>query len=145
MMKYACMYWYLAENSMSGLWGGGVPNSDSGYTRLRLGVPTSIINLNDKVCQETISTERELYTILIQHTDMNKGKTRVGKNIIKLENDIAPLSTGGTRSARTEHSENWPLPVREKQYPMRELTWNSSPFKIFSGFRNCRFEPRTQP
>ena len=55
--------------------------------------------------QDKITTEHELYTIIIQHMDTNKGHTRGAPSII-IGNYFASFATGGTRSAWTEHPEN---------------------------------------
>ena len=100
--KYICMYWYPAQYSMSELWCGGVPTSDSGYTRLRLGVPThSLIPATRYACQwqETMSTEHELYTIWIQHMDTNEGQTHRAPSS-RIRDYFASLATGGVCSTQ---------------------------------------------
>ena len=87
----------------------------------------------------------ELYTIQIQHKDMNKGQTFVVRNSSKFGNDGASLAKGGTCSAWTEHLDNWSLPGSKKDYRGCALTRNYSPSESFSGFQNCRFEPSTRP
>ena len=112
---------------------------------LDLVFPLSLFKPNNEVWEETISTECELYMTWIQHTDTNKGYTCVVTNSSRFGDDVASLATGRMRSAWTEHPENWPLPGSEKRYCVCALTGDSSPSERFSGFRECRFKPRTRP
>ena len=93
-----CMYWSLDQDSMSKLLGGGVPTSDSGYTRIRLRVTTHILkaqrwsmHTNEKrQYKQSVNYTQYEYNIRIQTKYWHAGHKVAG-----LGNTLPPLLQEG--------------------------------------------------